>query len=378
MSSISYHDAVNDALERLEDLGYERGAGVDLANHGPMGAEAVAVLGHGDEVAHWTRRYRRALDHHEPPAARFALDPADEASWRPALGDFGRAGDWERLFARELDDAPWRDVLARWWPRLLPGLFAGLTHGLIRTAHAVRGLDAAGDTATRLQRDELGRGLAYWAARYHALPGDPALRGPHAVPGAVAALPRVPLDGPRGPAVARDRLDALDRLPGYTESLGQLAPYPAARLLSDMTLQFADVYLGHPEVFPVPLVHGVTAPAAARLVLPHLPRELYEPTLARLWQVQSAFLLAFTADRGDEGTTAWRAEADELPPLHELGARTVEHGDEHVIKFTEACLREYALRPDPRYPAAAYAAQCRIPRLADGGGAGAVAGAAAR
>ncbi|GHC70686.1 questin oxidase family protein [Streptomyces flavofungini] len=373
MPTISYHDAVNDALERLEDLGYERGVGVDLANHGPMGAEAVAVLGHGDEVARWIGRYRRALDHHERPAARFVLDPADEASWRPALGDFGRAGDWERLFARELATDAWRDVLARWWPRLLPGLFAGLTHGLIRTAHAVRGLSVAGDAPTPLQLDELARGLAYWAARYRALPGSPALRGPHTVPAAVAALPRVPLDGPRGPAVAAGRLDALDRLPGYTESLEWLAPHPASRLLGDMTLQFADVYLGHPEVFPVPLVHGLTAPAAARLVLPHLPRELYEPTLAQLWQVQSAFLLAFTTDRRDEETAAWRAEAADLPPLDELGARAVEHGDEHVIKFTEACLREYALRPDTRYPAAAYAAQRRIPRLDEGGGVGVVA-----
>lgn len=368
MSSISYYEAVNDALERLEDLGYERGVGVDLANHGPMGAEAVAVLGHGDEVARWIGRYRRALDHHEPPAARFALDPADESSWRRALGDFSRAGDWERLFARELATAAWRDVLVRWWPRLLPGLFVGLTHGLIRTAHAVRGLSVAGEKPTRLQLDELARGLAYWAARYRALPGTPALRGPRTVPEAVAALPRVPLEGPRGPAVALGRIETLDRLPGYAESLEWLAPHPASRLLSDMTLQFADVYLGHPEVFPVPLVHGLTAPAAARLVLPHLPQELYEPTLARLWQVQSAFLLAFTTDRRDEESSAWRAEADDLPPLDELGARAVEHGDEHVIKFTEGCLREYALRPDPRYPAAAYAAQRRIPRLDAGGG----------
>jgi hypothetical protein len=31
-----------------------------------------------------------------------------------------------------------------------------------------------------------------------------------------------------------------------------------------------------------------------------------------------------------------------------------------VLKFTEACQREHALRPDPRYPAAVLAAQQRI------------------
>ncbi|GHI88757.1 questin oxidase family protein [Streptomyces xanthophaeus] len=368
MPSISYSDALNDALERMDDLGYERGQGVDLANHGPMGAEALAVLGQADEVARWVGRYRKAMEHHEPPAARFALDPADESSWRPALGTFRRAGDWERLFVRELAEAHWREVLVRWWPRLLPGLFAGLTHGVIRTAHAVRGLYATGDGGTVLQLKELARGLAYWAARYSELPGRPRLHGPHELPDAVATLPRVPLDGPMGPGTARHRLDTLAELPGYGASLEALAPQQAPRLLSEMTAQFADVYLGHPEVYPVPLIHGVTAPAAVRLVLPHLPQELYEPTLARLWQVQSAFLFAFTSDRRDEGTAAWQSEVPDLPPLDELGARAAEHGDEHVIKFTEACLREYALRPDPRYPAAAFAAQRRITRLDAGGG----------
>ncbi|WP_031154504.1 questin oxidase family protein [Streptomyces xanthophaeus] len=368
MPSISYSDALNDALERMDDLGYERGQGVDLANHGPMGAEALAVLGQVDEVARWVGRYRKAMEHHEPPAARFALDPADESSWRPALGTFRRAGDWERLFVRELAEAHWREVLVRWWPRLLPGLFAGLTHGVIRTAHAVRGLYATGDGGTVLQLKELARGLAYWAARYSELPGRPRLHGPHELPDAVATLPRVPLDGPMGPGTARHRLDTLAELPGYGASLEALAPQQAPRLLSEMTAQFADVYLGHPEVYPVPLIHGVTAPAAVRLVLPHLPQELYEPTLARLWQVQSAFLFAFTSDRRDEGTAAWQSEVPDLPPLDELGARAAEHGDEHVIKFTEACLREYALRPDPRYPAAAFAAQRRITRLDAGGG----------
>ncbi len=90
--------------------------------------------------------------------------------------------------------------------------------------------------------------------------------------------------------------------------------------------------------------------------------------------MHTTFLVALTADRGGEGTTAWRAEVGDLPPLDELGARAVEHGDEHVIKFTEACLREYALRPDPRYPAAALAAHRRIERLDSGGAVGAFRG----
>ena len=40
---------------------------------------------------------------------------------------------------------------------------------------------------------------------------------------------------------------------------------------------------------------------------------------------------------------------------HELIGRAVGHRDEHVIKLTEACLREDAIRPDPIYRIAAEA-----------------------
>ena len=358
-----YSDAVNDALERLDDLGYERGAQGDLANHGPMGAEALAVLGHGDAVAAWVEGYRNAMPHHDAPAPRFALDPGDESSWRGALGAFDRAGDWEQLFRRELADASWQDVLVRWWPRLLPGLLAGLTHGLIRTAHAVRGL-AATETPHALQLTELARGLAYWAARYTTLPGQARFLGDHGLADAITALPRVPLEENTIPgiAVARDRLQRLDRLPGYFDALGAVAPDHSQRLLSDMTAEFAGIYLAHPELFPIPLIHGVTAPAAVRLVLPHLPDELHLPSLAALWQMHTALLLAFTSDRTGEDTALRHAAETDAPAFDELVARAVAHGDEHVIKFTEAAMREHALRPDPRYATAVLAAHERIPR----------------
>lgn len=362
MPAVTYRDALGEALERLEDLGYERGAGADLANHGPMGAEALAALGHGAEVAAWVEGYRTAMPHHEVPGARFALDPADESSWRPALGDFSRAGDWERLFTRELAGAPWREVLVRWWPRLLPGMLAGLTHGLIRTAHAVRSL-AAAEEPTQRQLTELARGMAYWAARFAHLPGEVRLSGTYDLAAAVASVPRTPYEGKHGRAAAGARLADPARLSGYAEALDALGPAAAERpdwLLAEMTTEFAGVYLGHPEVFPVPLIHGVTAPAAVRLVLPHLPGGLHRPTVAALWHVHATLLLTFTEHRGGEAEAARVAAETDVPPFDELVARAVEHGDEHVIKFTEAARREHALRPDPRYAAAALAAQTRI------------------
>ncbi|SDK12545.1 Protein of unknown function [Actinopolyspora mzabensis] len=364
MGTQGYADAVGEALQRLEGLGYERGTNGDLANHGPMGAEALAVLGFGEAVSSWVEGYKQAMPHHDPPAPRFEIDPSDESSWREALGQFHRAGDWERLFWRELREDPWQRVLERWWPRLLPGLMAGLTHGLIRTAHATRSV-AAAEPPSDLALTELARGLAYWAARYTGLPGDARLIGKHRPAEAVARLPRPESEGVITPPMAAERLRRVrlqddEEFPGYFDALDDIAPNSAQWLLSEMTSTFAGVYLAHPEILPIPLIHGVTAPAAIRLVLPYLPSEQHGPTVATMWQVHVALLMAFTSDASPERRSLDTARAMDLPSGPQLLVGAMEHGDEHVIKFAEACQREYALRPDPRYPAAAFAAQQRI------------------
>lgn len=324
MTTNVYADAIADAYDRLAGLGYERGAR-EFANHGPMGAEALCALGFGDEAASWVEDYKRGMRHHDPPEPGFRIDPSDEQSWRPALGRFDRVGDWEQLFVREFADRPWRDVLAEWWSRLLPGLMAALTHGLIRTAHAVRCLSTA-DAPDKLATAELARGLAYWAGRYW--------------------TPEV--DEP----VAAD----------------ELTPVQVGRRLSELTSTFAGVYLDHPEVMPVPLIHGVTAPAAMRLALAQLPDELHAMSLQAMHRAHAAMLTMFVHD------TEPGRNAPDMSPMswQELLGRAVMHGDEHVVKFTEACSRENALRPDPRYPAAVRAALERIPARALGGGASTV------
>jgi hypothetical protein len=93
-------------------------------------------------------------------------------------------------------------------------------------------------------------------------------------------------------------------------------------------------------------VHSVTAPAAARMLLPHLPPAAHRETYARVWQVTAALTAAFTAHvdapaRDDRGRTP-------LTP-GELNARAVESGAAHAIKLTEACLREHRDNPDPAY-----------------------------
>src|SRR5579884_4307253 len=153
------HDVITDALAHIDHLGFEMGPG--FATHAPMGAEALLTLGHPNEVVRWIDHYVQKVPHLPRPEPSARIDPHDESDWRDARGDPRRLGDWVVRFEAELDAADWREVLGRWWPRLLPGALAGLTHGLIRTAHAVRSLAADPQPSGR-ERRELANGLAYW------------------------------------------------------------------------------------------------------------------------------------------------------------------------------------------------------------------------
>ena len=100
---------------------------------------------------------------------RRAARGSDRADRPPAgLGEMATVGDWERQFAAELAEPPWRRVVGRWVPRLAPGLMAAATHGWLRTAHAVRAV-----RASRRPSDSPSSpaGSAYWAARYQEVPG---------------------------------------------------------------------------------------------------------------------------------------------------------------------------------------------------------------
>ena len=105
------------ALERLASTGPEWGG--RLVNHGPMATEALVRLGKSDAVARWLDRYLPLL--REAPRPRFRIDPDD---WRDGLGDLSRVADWIDYFRAELAEAPWREVVQTWWPRLLPGVSA--------------------------------------------------------------------------------------------------------------------------------------------------------------------------------------------------------------------------------------------------------------
>jgi len=67
------------------------------------------------------------------------------------------------------------------------------THGVIRTAPAVRSLSGAGAEPHALLVDELAQGLGFWAARYQTVPGNSQHAGGSDSIAALRPLPRLDL-----------------------------------------------------------------------------------------------------------------------------------------------------------------------------------------
>jgi hypothetical protein len=334
--------AMEDALALLAPTGPEYAG--RLANHGPMAAEALVELARPEAVVPWVEKYKRRLRDH-PGGTR----PIDSKSWREALGEGDRVGDWIVFFRREVEERPWKTVLADWIPRFSPGVVAAAFHGAIRTAHAVRSLEA---TETPARRRELAEGLGYWAATYNALPeASPPVKVPagRRPSDAIASVPLLPPERRISYGNITDRLSPLDQFPPFASVADAVdsSGDPDA-FLTNVTETFAGVYLASvPPGSVITFLHGVTGPTAVRTLLPYVSPEERRRLVRYTWQAAASFLSS------SGGKTSPRISDEKLPSRDELADRALATDDEHAIKFTEACFREYARNPKPVYILAA-------------------------
>lgn len=319
-------DLLDHALERLHahvsnDTSF-------LSNHVPMVVEALASLGQAEAIEPWVDRHLRPIG--SEGASR---DRIEREQWRESLARPERFYDWRVLFQEELGADEWVSVLRRWTPRLVPGLAGNATHGLIRTGHATRAL---GRRDNAIRRTELATALAYWAIGYETLPWDESLAPQASVEAALARVePRLPaLSPPRGNIVAG--LRALHETPSFLPVAGLVDTRDPERTLSEVTASFACFYLENPER-RIPLTHSITAPAALRLLAPHLDEETLCTATRYVWQASAGLYVVYADPRRS-------APAAELAaPREDVVARAVANGAPHAIKLTEACLREAAL-----------------------------------
>ena len=312
--------ALDEALERLHCSGPEREGW--LTNHAPMAVEALARHGHSGRIHRWVDRYEQKLE--EPAPARA---PIDGANWRQALGDPSRITDWVRHFEVQLSERPWREVLTRWWPRLLPGVTGASTHVVIRTGHAVRTLlDSERGEVTAPRVAELAQSLGYWAARCAPLPGVEALRSPRSAADALGLVSRVP-DQSGGIRHRLPQIHALPAWPGSMEYEGAQIPERLAELVEAATHHYARNAHGQ----PVMLVHAATAPNAVLRTLPALPEHLWPQSLAAAWEASAVVVAAYAP-----ATPLQPAETD--TSVEEAFERAAQHGDEHAVKLADTAL----------------------------------------
>lgn len=326
MTGATASDVLNEAYERFRRTGPEWGES-RLTNHGPMAVEVLVRRGYGDAVTRWTDRYLQRLD--AMPAAGVEIT---DRTWSDALGN-GRIGDWTAYFERQVQERPWQALLATWWPRLIPGLLAGATHGVIRVGHAVRSLRAGSET-TPAMLVELAHGLAFWAARSRPLPLPAAPAGSLDPGPALDRLPRIPDQA----GTIAERFGQFGAVPGLAGSVAALRPATdpeqARQRLTDLVTAATLRYLTHGHGQPVLLVHAATAPNAVLHILPVLPLDQWEAGLSAAWGASSALFAAYAP--------AAEAPWDRLPAapsgpdaLIDTLEQAVRHGDEHVIKFTD-------------------------------------------
>lgn len=329
---------LDDALDALLPYGPDLSNG--NFNHAPMVVEALCALGRPDAVFRWIEAYRPRLTPRPAPG-----EPVDWSRWWVHLGKRAMFADWSRLFAAELAKAPWRSVLDRWAMRLAPGYSGAAVHGAIRAAHAARGLAEA---ETRVRLTELADALASWAASYVELP-TAAAPGPRLSPEmALAAVPVVP----------RERRPAGN----ITMALNKLVEFPAfAPVIASVDLGddlsasvgalgelFARVYLGNAADTRgfIVFVHSVTAVHALGNLLPHVSLATGRSLARHAWQAGCALYAAFGG-----APPAGLVEPQDHDPAT-LVDKAIANGDEHVIKFTEACVARHKIAPSPVYSAA--------------------------
>lgn len=319
----------DEALERLHRTGPEFEGW--LSNHGPMAVEALARRDASAAIHAWTDDYVDRLD--DAPVARFPVGPQD---WHHDLGNAVLLGEWRDFFLAEVAEHGWADTVATWWPRLLPGIASGATHGVIRLGHAIQ---ATLTEATEPRVAEIAHALGYWAARWEPV-AIPSARGSRAAGALIEGMPAIP-DQRFG---IRYRLRQLAETPGFGSSVEGLSrpataaevPAALASLVDATVTAYPRIAHGHPTL----LVHAATAPNAVLMALQGLPEALWLDSFDAAWMATAAVVAAYRpSDLAPVAAPTSGAE--------DTWARAVADGGEHIVKFADTALGAWERTGDP-------------------------------
>jgi len=322
----STEDRVDEALARIHTHADENAQG--FTSHAPMAIDALVALGRADRIEPFLDAY---LDDFPAASAAHAEAERKADAWSTRLEADGAA------------------ALDRALAELAPSVFAAATHGLIRVAHAVRALDRR-DSPVRHR--ELARALAYWQASKASLPGTPGAIDAGRVPAAtlIEHLEVVPNER-RSYGLFTEGVAVLADHPPFSRAIERLEipTRVGSEEVSSLTRAMLAPYFESP-LLRIAYIHTITAPSALRLVADHVRPE----TLVLLYGygVQAVAALHAISRLPTDHTVPPAAEAL-AADVESLKSRAADTLEEHVIKFTEACVREHAAAGDERFLLAA-------------------------
>ena len=283
-----------------------------LSNHLPMGLHALQALGASDErLQQFFGRY--ALHFEAAPATASAV-PA--GPWTEQLGQIAAYPALRRHFAAALQAEGPDRVLRAALPLLWPGLAAAAFHGPIRVGHAVQ----AG------QADELAAALAYWAARWQALPLPAVAAAARPWDEGIAHLQASRQRGQSRASLISLRMAEASASDDYQQLAAALAPAPdLAHRVAQWAAVLLPAYAGSRDFT---LLHGITGLRAVQTLLPWLADAAPAVDAGVLDRaLVAAWLSTRPAQRSMPDPLAWPA----------LIAAALASPDEHVIKLVHAC-----------------------------------------
>ncbi|MFZ0205384.1 MAG: questin oxidase family protein [Roseiarcus sp.] len=304
-----------------------------LANHLPMVLVAMHRLGGSDERLNaFFATYRDANRLPAPPAR---VAPIARESWDAALGDRARERDYIDFFHSEVARIGARAAVASYLPRLLPGLAASATHGLMRLAYGALREDSA----------EIAIALGYWAATYLEL-GVAGGNAPVTDDPAEVLLRMRPVESFRGVETDLDLLwhfmRAMAAKPEFRPIVDSLAigPGTAARMREASLALYAGT-------MDFCALHAVTGCHWLRMLRPATPAP--EMALRYFWQSIAALYpkIGFPELPDSEAVEGWRRLP--CPAWPEIEAAAVRSDDEHDLSLVFSAREEFGTFGDRLY-----------------------------
>jgi hypothetical protein len=306
---------IDKLLDRCGAFAPEFGGG--LSNHLPMALVALERLGATDtRLEAFFAGYVTRL---EPLSTHAVEEDSATFVWPDRLGNIEGYQAAVRHFSAWLDAEPMDEVLAECLPQLARGIGAAAFHGLIRTAYAIE----AG------HRDELARGLAYWASRFLPMSAESPRAGTMRPAQWLARVMSTP-----PPTGSFDLIFAamqdVARSDAFQAALGDL-------LVDTNTVhEFSEIAMrSYVKSRNFVVLHLVTSAHALRILLRFV---------ANQDEVVRQYAMAYAA--------AWLAATPQMSPSAEaplvilvdwpdITQRAMQSHNDHVIKLVYSCVSEH-------------------------------------